>query len=191
MAAPPFRTVVDDAWSSDPAVRIRWRRSLDFVRASGLRPGSPAAGLDVGDRTQATAMLEEHFGCRFDTTAVDLDTGEIGGRYDVVVAFEVLEHLFNPLHLLLELKRSLSPGPASRLFLSTPAWKPWFLRSPDHFHEMPLAALDALLDRAGFTIVRSAVFRIRPHLFCMKGFRPLMRCFFERIRIYELAAREG
>lgn len=186
-----FRTVVDQGWSADPAHRMRWEKSLTFVRGSSAQPLPLCAGLDIGDRTPVTAMLEAHFGCRFDTTSVDLDTEplDVATRYPVVTAFEVIEHLYNPLHLLLEIRKALDPAPTSRLFLSTPAWKPGFLQSSDHFHEMPKRSLDALITRAGFEIVRNDEFGIRSPLFCLRGVRPLLRCIFEKIRIYELAAR--
>ena len=188
MTIESFRTVVDREWCSDPVHAVRWRKSIDFVRGSNP-PGRSAAGLDIGDRTPMTGMLEELFGCRFDSTSVDLDTGTLEGSYPVVTAFEVLEHLYNPLHLLLEIRNAMVPGPASRLFVSTPAWKPAILQSPDHFHEMTRRSLESLFDRAGFSIVRSDGFRIRPFLFCITGFRPLLRCIFEKIMIYELAVR--
>lgn len=186
----PFRTVIDPAWGGDRASRVRWQKSLAFVSgASGLRL-PVRAGLDIGDRTPVTAMLESHFGCRFDNTSADLDTASLDGSYPVVTAFEVLEHLFNPLHLLLEIRRVLDPAPSSRLFLSTPVRKPFFLQSPEHFHEMPERSFAALLSRAGFTVVRSDEFGSRSPLFCLLGVRPLLRCFFEKTRIVELAVRD-
>ena len=184
-----YRTTVDREWCSDPAHAMRWEKSLAFLRESGMGGGAADSGLDIGDRTPMTGMLEELFLCRFDTTEVDLDTASLHGRYPVVAAFEVLEHLYNPLHLLLEVRKVMAPGAASRLFVSTPAWKPLFLQSPDHFHEMPRRSLESLFERAGFTVVRREEFRIRPFRFCLTGIRPLLRCLFERIRIYELAAR--
>jgi SAM-dependent methyltransferase len=188
-----FRTVIDPAWGSDPASRLRWERTLAFVKDSITAPLPAVAGLDIGDRTSMTAMLESHFGCCFSNTSVDLDTDAIdadiavaGKCYDVVTAFEVIEHLYNPLHLLLEIKKVLEPGPSSRLFLSTPVWKPGFLQSPEHFHEMSKRSLNALLKRAGFGVLRGDTFGIRTPFFCMKGVRPLLRCAFEKIRILEL-----
>jgi hypothetical protein len=190
-----FRTSIDQAWGGDQASRLRWERSLVFVRGSDALPLPVRAGLDIGDRTPVTDMLESHFGCRFANTSVDLDTGRLdddpalpGGRYPVVTAFEVIEHLYNPLHLLLEIRGMLDTSSASRLFLSTPAWKPVFLKSPEHFHEMTERSFMALLSRAGFSVVRRDEFGIRRPLFCLHGIRPLLRCFYERIRIVELAA---
>ncbi len=187
MSGSPFRTHVDTAWCADPVHRMRWERTIDFVGASSAALRSPARGLDAGDRTPMTGMLEGLFGCPFDVTSTDLDTGSLDGSYQLVTAFEVLEHLYNPLHFLLEVRRVLAPGGLSRLFVSTPAWKPPLLQSPDHFHEMSRRSLESLFQRAGFTTVRRAGFRIRPALFYLTGFRPLLRGVFEKIVIYELA----
>jgi len=189
VTAGTYRTVVDQEWCSDPAHLVRWEKSIDFVRGSKAAGVTASSGLDIGDRTPMTGLLESLFGCRFDTTSVDLDTGRLDGTYPIVTAFEVLEHLYNPLHLLLEIRNVLAPGPESRLFVSTPAWKPAFLQSPDHFHEMTRRSLESLFDRAGFEIVRSGEFRIRRFRFCLTGVRPLLRCIFEKIRIHELAVR--
>lgn len=191
-----FRTAIDPAWGADPASRLRWERSLAFVRGSEVLRPPLSAGLDIGDWTPVTAMLESHFGCRFANTSVDLDIDLLDVelllpevRYPVVTAFEVIEHLFNPLHLLLEIRRLLDPADSSRLFLSTPTWKPAFLQSPEHFHEMTERSFMALLSRAGFSVVRRDEFGIRSPFFCIRGVRPLLRCFSETIRIVELAAR--
>ena len=189
MKRPGYRTRVDREWCSDPAHAMRWERSVAFLRGSAMAGRQLPTGLDIGDRTPMTGMLESLFACRFDTTSIDLDTECLEGSYPVVAAFEVLEHLYNPLHLLLEARKVLAPGPDSRLFVSTPAWKPLLLQSPDHFHEMPRRSLESLFDRAGFTVVRRREFRIRPYGFCLTGIRPLLRCIFEKIRIYELATR--
>jgi hypothetical protein len=184
-----YRTVVDGEWCADPAHQLRWDRTISFLRGVPVSVPPPSAGLDIGDRTPMTARLEELFGCRFDSTSADLDVGTLEGSYQVVTAFEVLEHLYNPLHLLLEARKVLDREAASRLFVSTPAWKPSILQSPDHFHEMTRRSLESLIDRAGFRVVRRDEFRIRPFRFCLTGLRPMLRCMFEKIRVYELAVR--
>ncbi len=189
MSGAGYRTVVDREWCADPAHQLRWDRTIAFLRGAPAPVPPPAAGLDIGDRTPMTGRLEELYGCRFDTTATDLDVGTLDGLYQVVTAFEVLEHLYNPLHLLLEVRKVLAPGASSRLFVSTPAWKPAILQSPDHFHEMTRRSLESLIERAGYIVVRRDGFRIRPFLFCLTGFRPMLRCIFEKIGVYELAVR--
>ncbi|NTU93051.1 MAG: class I SAM-dependent methyltransferase [Chlorobiaceae bacterium] len=189
MTQKSFRTLVDREWCSDPAHALRWQKTIVFLRGSDAAARPVASGLDVGDRTPMTGMLESLFGCRFENTTIDLDVDPIEGSYPVATAFEVLEHLYNPLHLLLELRKSLSPVASSRLFVSTPAWKPGFLQSPDHFHEMSRRSIESLFERAGFSVVRFDEFRLRPFLFCLTGIRPLLRCLFEKIRVYELTVR--
>ncbi len=182
------RTIIDEAYLSDPAHAVRWRKTLEFLQGSSLSAIPLARGLDLGDRTPYTAVLEQHFGCPFENTTVDLDLEALSGSFEVVTAFEVLEHLFNPLHALLEIKRLLA-GKEARLFVSMPLWKPPFLASPDHFHEMTRRSARSLFMRAGFAVLRNAEFRIRHPLFYLTGVKPLLRAWYEKVQIYELAIR--
>jgi hypothetical protein len=183
-----YRTVIDEAYLNDPAHGIRWRKTLEFLRGSSLSGASLASALDLGDRTPFTALLEQHFGCPFQNTSVDLDLEPLSGSFGVVTAFEVLEHLYNPLHALLEVKALLA-GEDARLFVSMPLRKPAFLASPDHFHEMMRSSALSLFTRAGFMMVRNAEFRIRHPLFYLTGVKPLLRAWYEKVQIYELAVR--
>jgi hypothetical protein len=181
------RTVIDGAYLNDPAHRIRWQRTLDFL-AGSLSGASLSSGLDLGERTPFTDTLEHHFGCPFENTTVDLDSEPLSGSFAVVTAFEVLEHLYNPLHAMFEVKRILACADA-RLFVSMPLWKPSYLASLDHFHEMTRSEALSLFSRAGFAIVRSAEFRIRHPLFYLTGVKPLLRAWYEKVQIYELAVQ--
>jgi hypothetical protein len=184
-----FRNTIDAAYCADPAHRLRWERTLSFLLESAIAGSKVTSGLDLGDRTPMTGELEKLFRCPFSSTGIDLDVGSLEGRFAVVTAFEVLEHLFNPLHGLLEVRKVLCPDPDARVFVSTPVSKPDFLKSPEHFHEMTRRSIEALFERAGFSVVRRREFRIRPFHFYLTGFKPFMRCFFEKIQIYELALR--
>jgi SAM-dependent methyltransferase len=179
------RTVIDGAYLDEQGHLLRWQRTLEFLRGSSLSGASLACGLDLGDRTPFIAALEQHFECPFENTTVDLD---LSGSFGVVTAFEVLEHLYNPLHVLLEVKRILV-GEDARFFISMPLWKPAFLASPDHFHEMTRTEALSLFTRAGFMVVRSEVFRIRHPLFYLTGVKPLLRAWYEKVQIYELAVQ--
>ena len=183
-----YRTVIDQAYLDDTAHHIRWQRTLEFLRGSSLAVASYSAALDLGERTPFTALLEQHFGCPFKNTSIDLDIESLSGSFGVVTAFEVLEHLFNPLHAMLEVRRLLV-GDDARLFVSMPLWKPSFLASPDHFHEMTRSEALSLFIRAGFAVLRSAEFRIRHPLFYLTGVKPLLRAWYEKVQIYELAVR--
>ena len=182
------RTVIDEAYFNDSAHRIRWQRTLDFLRGSSLTGLSFSSGLDLGERTPLTALLEQHFSCPFESSSVDLDLEPLSGSFGVVTAFEVLEHLYNPLHALLEVRHLLA-GDDARLFVSMPLRKPPSLASPDHFHEMTRSEALSLFSRAGFAVLRSAEFRIRHPLFYLTGVKPLLRAWYEKVQIYELAVR--
>ena len=182
------RTVLDEAYFNDPAHRIRWQRTIEFLQGSSPSALPLSSGLDMGERTPLTALLEQHFGCPFENTAVDLDLEPLTGSFGVVTAFEVLEHLYNPLHALLEVRHLLA-GDHARLFVSMPLWKPASLASPDHFHEMTRSEALSLFSRAGFAVLRRAEFRIRHPLFYLTGVKPLLRAWYEKVQIYELAVR--
>jgi hypothetical protein len=179
------RNLIDEGYLNEAAHHIRWKKTIGFLDDSAVAGREIKRGLDLGGRTPLTDSLELFFRCPFDNTAVDLDIDSLDGRYGVVTAFEVLEHLFNPLHLLLQVRSVLEGGDA-RLFVSMPAAKPGLLASPGHFHEMSCRSAKLLFLRAGFSVVRSAQFRIRSPLFYLTGFKPLMRAFYEKVLIYEL-----
>jgi hypothetical protein len=181
------RTVIDEQYLSDPAHCVRWQHTIDFIRRSSFSCTVTSPGLDLGDRTPFTATLEQLFNCSFESTAADLDLASLDGSFGVITAFEVLEHLYNPLHALVEVKRLLI-GNSARLYVSMPLRKPLCLASPDHFHEMSRQSALSLFTRAGFKVIRSEEFRIRPLLFYLTGLKPLMRAVFEKVQIYELTA---
>ena len=175
-----FRNKIDSDYSNKPATRIRWNKSLDFI--GDHFPFKSA--LDIGDRSGLTEMMESKYQVKFDNTKGDLDCITLKGKYDLVTSFEVLEHLFNPLFHLSQIKGALSEN--GKLILSTPLSKPRFLWSKEHFHEMSTESIEALFHVAGFKIVRKKYFKVHPLIFYIKGMRPLLRLFFDKIQIYEL-----
>jgi len=181
----PFRNIVDDEYDSKIHNRIRRAKTLEF-----LTPHENAQkGLDIGERSFFTGQLENLFGIPLDNTSVDLDVGSFESEYDVITCFEVIEHLFNPLHCLLEIKKALSPG--GRIYLSTPCGKPRLLWSPHHFHEMSSRSINALLQRAGLSVVRQKKIRILPWWHYLTGFRPLLRGVCDRTWLFELKMSKG
>ena len=175
----PFRNIIDSEYYNASHVQVRWEKTKTF-----LKKYDAVSGLDIGDRTPFTKQLEDHYNCLFDNTIIDLDEGQLIGEYDVITAFEIIEHLFNPLHLLTEISSILKKG--GKFYLSTPKGKPHFLWSEDHFHEMNEKSLLALIERAGFRVIRKDEIRIHPLSFYFTGIRPLFRFIFERHWLMEL-----
>ena len=178
-----YRSSIDTDYISSQHVLIRWEKTLAFLN----KEKNVNTGLDIGDRTPFTDQLEKYFNCTFDNTNIDLDEEHLTGKYDIITAFEIIEHLFNPLHLLLEIKSILNEG--GTLYVSTPKWKPYFLWSNEHFHEMGYDRLHSLIDRAGFCIIREKQIRIQPIWFYFTGIRPILRFIFERHLILKLSPR--
>tara|TARA_B110000014_G_scaffold261522_1_gene253410 strand:- start:12947 stop:13495 length:549 start_codon:yes stop_codon:yes gene_type:complete len=176
----PYRNNIDSNFNSFKHVKIRWEKTLNFLHINH----DIKNGLDIGDRTNFTEKLENFYKCSFNNTDIDLDTEKLSGDYDVVTAFEIIEHLFNPLHFLLQIKNILKKD--GTLYLSTPKGKPYFLWSKEHFHEMEYSRLFSLINRAGFKVVRKQEIRIQPLYFYFTGFRPILRFFFEKHIILEL-----
>ena len=126
--------------------------------------------LDCGEPNILKEMIEKKFSLRISSTGeIDLDVSKISGRYDVVFAFEIIEHLMNPLWFLTQVRESLRPG--GIVYLSTPINKPKFFWRHDHFHEFDEYRLLNLMDKAGFVVEKKE----RRRFYSLSGVRPLIR----------------
>ena len=185
MTKSPYRNILDEHDGEKVRNQIRWHKTTKFILAgSAPEPWTIPDCLDIGDRSILTERLESLFRAYFASTTVDLDVEKLPALgFDVITCFEVMEHLFNPLHCLLEMTKCLMPG--GRIYLSTPRFKPHFLWGT-HFHEMSDRSLFALLDRAGLRIVRKQKIFIMPWRSLLTGFRPWLRLIFDRVWLFEL-----
>ena len=138
----PFQNQIYLDYINSPHVIIHWEKTQAFLNNYNAK-----RGLDIGDRTPFTDQLESFFNCPLENTTFDLDEGKLEGKYDIITAIEIIEHLFNPLHLLTEIAGILKDG--GKFYLSTPKGKPYFLWSEDHFHEMSYKSIQKLVERAG------------------------------------------
>ena len=179
----PYRNTMGSDYYNAKHVQIRWRKTLAFLNEDK----TTKSALDIGDRTPFTEKLESFFDCPFDNTKIDLDKEHLTGEYDVITACEIIEHLYNPLHFLMEIRSVLNKS--GTLYLSTPKGKPYFLWSEDHFHEMRFDRLNSLINRAGFSIIRYDEIHIHPLSFYFTGIRPLLRFVFEKHLLLELKLR--
>lgn len=182
MSTPPDRYTVE----SNPVLRRRYDRTLAFLQRAAP---PPARVLDVGvDNPFSAEMRRTGYDVR-NTPLVDLDEQPevaAGADADVVTAFEILEHLVNPLGVLraVEAPRLVVTVPLSLWF--APAYRnpsdPW----DRHFHEFEDWQFDWLLDKAGWTVVhaekwKSPIGRL--------GLRPLLRAVTPRYYAVEAERR--
>jgi|TARA_B100000315_G_scaffold258072_1_gene308982 hypothetical protein len=141
--------------------------------------------LDIGEENPVSRKLSSYYDISIDQTDIDLDVETLDGNYKTVFCFEVVEHLFNPLHLLLEINKVLETN--GSLILSTPKRRPHFMWYKYHFHEFSKEELQNLITRAGFKIKRIEYkMSGRPLLGYFKGVRPILRLFLERKCLLEL-----
>ena len=135
--------------------------------------------LDIGERNPLTKRLELEFSVEIDSTRGDLDK-QLScpkSKYDLVIFSHVIEHLFNPLVCLENIKQVLHPN--GIMILACPV-KPHFLTwGKGHFHEMDSYRLEKLLKRAGFEILIWKKFRNIRTWKSFIGIRPILRQFFK------------
>ena len=160
----------------------RYRITQEFVDKH-LDPSEKI--IDLGVDNPFSKGLREQGYCVDNTQGEDLDFDRSvvhNEDYDVVTAFEIIEHLLNPFSLLNEIK---SP----KLLISVPL-RLWFAKAYQsktddrdrHFHEFEAWQLRWLLEKTGWRIIDEVQFTNPVNKI---GFRPLLRRFTPRyILIY-------
>ena len=136
------------------------RRRLEV--APGLRPRLPIAGTCFVDLSlPPLPVLRRVGGCVASGLITALPLAN--AAFDLVAAFDVVEHVEDDAAALAELARVAAPG--GTLLLSVPlhqaAWTP-FDAQVGHARRYEPAHLLALLADAGFTVRQSAVFGMQP-----------------------------
>jgi SAM-dependent methyltransferase len=160
---------------------------LDTFMESAYGVFSNNRMLDIGRESPLTRRIKEKFQyLRIENTYGDLDVIPLGGaiKYDYILFSHTIEHLFNPLHALLQIRKVMHK--ASKMFIILPN-KPKFLWWEGHYHEIDRYRMGLLLQRAGYRIISYERHRLwRNSGFYLKGVRPFMRLFFEHIDYYEV-----
>jgi len=159
----------------------RYKKTLSFFEQH-VREKSVI--LDIGIENPLALKLKALGHDVYNTQGEDLDVNFSAvktSKYDVVTAFEILEHLVSPYPLLKAIK-------APKLVVSVPL-KLWFAaayRSKSdlrdrHYHEFESWQFDWLLEKAGWRIVASEKWT-NPGRFTL-GVRPILRWFTPRYYI--------
>jgi SAM-dependent methyltransferase len=156
----------------------RAKETIKFIQPTGKI-------ADCGEDNPLKRMIEYYHVVSI--TSIDWNFNEplnIADRYDTILAFEVLEHIFNPLVFLNSIKRLLSNN--GSIYLSTPYQLPQIIKAIHHYHEIPTDRLMWLFDEARLKIVRSGKITIAGNWYeHIHGIRPILR-YFQKTRIYEL-----
>ena len=155
----------------------RYKHTIKFLN-SVVPP--PARVLDLGVRNPFSEIMENHRYIVTNTEGEDLDLETHAVKtsaFDVVTAFEILEHLVSPFTVLSHIK-------ASKLVVTVPL-NLWFAKAyrsktnmwDRHFHEFEDWQFNWLLEKSGWEIKQTEKW-IGP----VKkiGFRPFLRRFTPR-----------
>lgn len=160
--------------SAEYARAARRRFDVTLRHVTTLR----APVLDLGPANALARELEARDGVRIEhTDQHDLDRERLAGfrpgPYASITAFEILEHVMNPLFILDGCREVLRPDGV--LYVSVPrrnGFEWLFGKSPEHFHEFAPDELRWLLDKAGFDIES---FTAENSTALGLGVRPLLR----------------
>jgi 2-polyprenyl-3-methyl-5-hydroxy-6-metoxy-1,4-benzoquinol methylase len=127
--------------------------------------GWDVTGIDVSARAIESGRPFAPFPLRVATVEELVQQGE---QFDVVTAFEVLEHLTSPVEFLSAVGRLVSPG--GQVFCTVPNWNSALVRNstrpdwlpPIHLLFFSPASLKAAAERAGLVRVTTGVIRSDP-----------------------------
>lgn len=123
--------------------------------AAGARLTDRARYVGVEPDPQSCAVAQRRLAGRGEVLAGDHTSVPAGSVYDLVCAFEVLEHIEHDEKVLAEWVELVRPG--GHLLLSVPAWPGRFGpmdTAVGHFRRYSPADLTGVLERAGLTEVR-------------------------------------
>jgi SAM-dependent methyltransferase len=168
------------------AAQRRFATTLQYVEA--MHP--PV--LDLGPPNALARVLEKRHGVRIEHTGEhDLDRERLAafapGPFATITAFEILEHLMNPLFVLDGCREVLRKDGV--LHVTVPRRHPheWlFGKSPEHFHEFAPDELRWLIEKAGFEIEKFALANTSEMAL---GVRPLLRRMFRNLLIVRARPR--
>ena len=170
----------------------RYHFTIEFVTETvGLDKLRKSEILDAGEYNPFSKWLYEEFGILIQNTSPDLDFDycfrdeSYVNKFHFVFAFDIIEHLMNPLMFLEFLAKCLTD--TGRVFLSTPFSRPRFLWSKYHVTEYFPDKIELLAHKAGLRINRYKLKKMSGLSDALSGIRPFFRAlWFERIMFFEM-----
>jgi len=185
MTLQPKHTEIDDP-------KYRKVKTYEWLKPRMRGAYAINAVLDIGEANPMGRYLAERFGVNVHNTEGDLDyeinTLHPNQLYDVVWCFEVIEHLLNP-RMFFDNLHGVTTDLA-QVFVSYPSRPKLLWNNRNHFHEYDKLRFDYLLHVTGWEIVDHGRIRLMGNMRdwwkYFRGFRPLLRIFFDFTEIYQL-----
>jgi len=140
--------------------------------------------LDVGGRNRLTEALEKEHQVKIDNTVGDLDLQfeAPGSDYDLIIYSHTIEHQFNPLFTVLELKKLLSDNGVLYILMPERGKLLW---TKGHYHEIDDYRFGLLMKQADMKIISKRKEKAWRHWTeYFRGVRPFYRLFREFDVIY-------
>ncbi len=147
--------------------------------------------VDIGKYNSKIKYISEQ--CHVNIKQIEVEDfnfdefpSDLHGKCKTIICFEMLEHMQNPLFFMKQMKSILSED--GSIFLSMPG-RPEILRTKYHFVELtPKRFLKWILIPMDMQIIRYKKLRIvrKAWWFYFKGFRPLLRIYYDFTWIYEI-----
>lgn len=183
-----------EKYLSRKTLLLRFKATIDFVSQSvGIKELQNAKILDTGEYNPMSKWLKDSYNISVENTPPDMDfdySYRFGKEdaFDYIFAFEIIEHLMNPLMFLEYLHGCLSKN--GKLFLSTPFSRPRILWSKYHLTEYFPDKIEIIANKAGFRVTRYKVKKIYDYRYALTGIRPILRAiWFERNMFFEFVKK--
>jgi len=146
--------------------------------------------LDIGERNPLTGRIEEYHKCKIENTEGDIDVNFSipSDNYNIIIFSHIIEHIFNPLHALLRIKKVMNNNTV--LIVALPQ-RTKLLWTKGHYHEIDDYRIRLLFKRANLKVIRVYKDKIkREFWFYFTGFRPMLRLLLEYNVVYILKLNE-
>lgn len=169
----------EQLWSPNPEILKKFvdNHIIPFLKEGGIEQDDIC--YDIGEYNPRVKYIAEQMGLEIKTIdTVDFNWDSLYSRCDYycdrIFAFEILEHLQNPLFFMNELKENLTPN--GSIYLIIPC-NPMWLWHEMHFFEMGRKHFEKwILKPLGLKIVRyKKIYFIPTWKTYLIGFRPLWR----------------